>query len=518
MGCSFDSIELDKVKGPVLNNTFAINLGNIRYTAGELIDNLEDETLEIEEGTDFSINFIIRDTSLFNDVNEFIIVENDVSNSDRFAPFSTNLPALPSEQVVAIPTETFEFEFFSEGGEQIDSTFFKGGTLEYTLNSNFGAQIDYIFTLNDVQSLAGDPVVFNNTLASSQPSLTENISLAGLKNISERVGDVNIFRVSLDMTFTIPAGTAISASDEISLELTFQNSEFSAIFGDFGTEFVEVQEDSIEIDAFDEFNEGGLFLADPSITLQIENKFGIELGLDLNGVTAVDEDGSEVPLTGTIVDNLQFIDAPNDQQVGESVTTSIAIDVNNSNIDELLNSTPEKIRFLMSATPNPVGSDNPNNYLFDSSYLEIVSITEIPLNLRMDGFSKDFEVEISGSDLNDAESLIINTRVLNEIPFTGTIDLNFRDENGNTIYTISDIAAINSPPVGSDGRTTEALETNESIRLDADGIDAFLQTEDIVATVFIFTFDSQSGESVEIFSDYQLEIYLTAEGRVEVEL
>lgn len=517
VGCDFSSIELDKVKGPTLNNVFAINLGNIKYTAGELIDNLEDETLEIVEGSDFSISFIHRDTSVFDDVSEFIRID-DISNSDTFAPFDMDLPALPSEQVVVIPTKTFEFEFYSEGGEQIDSTFFKGGILEYTITSDFGSKIEYTFTLNDVQQLSGEPIVFNNTLEASESSAVESISLNGLKNVSERSGDVNLFSVSLDMTFTIPAGTTINAMDEISLELIFQDSEFSAIFGDFGGDHVEVQEDSVELGAFDDFNEGGLFLRTPSIQLEFENTFGVELGLDLNGVKSVDSDLSEILLSGSVVDNVQFIDAPNHLQVGESAISSIVLDINNSNIDELLNSTPEKIFFAMSAAPNPVGSDNLNNYLFDSSYLEIRTTLEIPLDFRMDGFSKDFEISISGSDLDDADSLSINARVLNAIPFSGSLDLDFKNESGEVIYTLPDIAIIESPDIGLDGRTVGTRETNVSIKLDDEGIAAFLETTDIVARVNIFTFGYESEQYVKIFSDYQLEIYLTAEGKVGVEL
>ncbi|MEO1255326.1 MAG: hypothetical protein AAFY41_10630, partial [Bacteroidota bacterium] len=43
--CDFSSIELDKVQDPTIKNTFAINLGTIQYSANELVETLEDETL-----------------------------------------------------------------------------------------------------------------------------------------------------------------------------------------------------------------------------------------------------------------------------------------------------------------------------------------------------------------------------------------------------------------------------------------------------------------------------------------
>ena len=515
--CNLDSIELDKVKGPSLNNTFAINLGNIKYSVSELVESLEDDQLEVSEGSDLLLSFIYRDTTRFTDIADFIDI-NNVSNEVNFAPFDVDLPAIPTENVVTLPTELFEFEFNPEGGQRVDSTFFKEGMLTYMVTSDFGVRIAYSFTIDDVQDQDGNPVVFAGTLTETQRSSTQQISLEGFKNVASRVGDANVFTSSIDLTFTVPAGTAISAGDEINVSLVFENPEFSAVFGDFGTDPIDVQEDTTEIAVFDEFNEGGLFLNDPSIELEFENKFGVELGIDLQGVKSVDGNDVSIDLSGDVVDNLQFIDAPNNSQLGEEVTSSFTINKDNSNIDELLNSSPEQLVFSVAAVPNPAGSDNLNNYLFDSSYMEIRSTIAIPLDFRMDGFSRDFEIAVPGSDLEGADSLQLNVRVVNEIPFNGTLDLSFRNEDGEELYQLPDIGVIESPNIGSDGRTVEASESISAIKLDADGIDAFLKTTDIIATMNIFTFESELGTSVKIFSDYQLDIFLTAEGRVEVEL
>ncbi|MEM7298259.1 MAG: hypothetical protein AAF391_08340 [Bacteroidota bacterium] len=479
-GCDFSSIELDKVKGPTLNNSFAFNIGNIKYTVSELVEDLEDERLEVVEGDDLLLTFVYLDTTVFSDIDEFVILD-DIRNVERYSPFDISIPAQTTETEIVLPTREFSFTFDPEGGEAIDSTFFKEGTLEYTLTSDFNAQIDYTFTLRDVQDRDNIPVTFNSVLPQGQTNNSESIPLVGLKNVSRRIGGSNIFNVDLDLTFTIPAGTPINAGDEISVELIFDDPRFYSVFGDFGMDPVDVQEDSIEIDVFEEFNNGGLFLGSPSITMEFENKFGVELGVDLNGVKSVDSDNSEIALTGDVVNSSQFVDAPNSTILGQSVISFLTIDTNNSNIDDLLNSTPDRLVFSVIANPNPAGSDNEINYLFDSSFLEIRSSMEIPLDLRMDGFSKDFDISISGSDLEDADSLIINARVVNEIPFNGTLNLSFRNDDGNEIYVLNDIAIIESPSIGSDGRTIGAQESISPIRLNEEGIDAFLETTEIVA-------------------------------------
>lgn len=517
VNCDFNSLELDKIQGPTIDNTFALNIGNIKYTVGELVADIEDETLEVVEGSDFSISLVYRDTSTFDDIDSFVKIGN-INNTESYSPFSTDFPAGGTSSVVNIPTREFEFEFNPDGGEQVDSTFFKGGTLQYTLYSDFDVQIDYTFTLNDIQNLESEPIVFSRTLAAGSTSDSQSRSLNGLKNVSRRVGSANIFNVSLDLTFHIPAGKSINASDEITLTLEFVESEFSAIFGDFGNDPVEVQKDSIEIAAFDEFSDGGLTFNNPSITMAFKNTFGVELGVELDGVIAEDSDGSQVALIGDVVNNPQFVDAPNDSQLGESVASSFSINKSNSNIDELLNTTPNKMVFDVTAIPNTAGSDNLNNFLFDSSYLEIISTIEIPLDFRMDGFSKEFDLSVSGSDLKDADSLKINIAVVNEIPFDGLLDISFQDEENNVLYTLNGIALIESPEIGGDGRTIDTATSSSSIVLNEEGIEAFLQSSNVTATMNIFTLGNEGGDFVKIFSDYQLEIFLTAEGKVSVEL
>ena len=515
--CDFSSIELDKVKGPTIDNIFAVNIGNIKYTVSELVNDLEDESLEVVEGSDFSMSFVYRDTSVFDDIDSFVEID-DITNTASYSPFDVDVPATGSDAVITLPTENFEFEFDPEEEEQLDSTFFKGGNLEFNLTSDFDVQIDYTFTLRDVKNDAGEPVVFSGTLPQGTSGSSQSRSLAGLRNVLRRSGPSNIFEVALDVTFQVPAGISIAASDEITLELRFAQPEFAAIFGDFGIDRVEVQRDSILISAFDEFGEDGLTLNDPSITMDFKNTFGIEFGVNLENVSAIDSDNSTLTLEGSVVDNPQFIDAPNITQLGSSVASSFSIVKTNSNIDELINSTPNKIVFEVEGTSNPAGSDNLSNYLLDTSYLEIVTSVEIPLDLQMDGFSKEFELSVSGEDVEDLDSLKVNVSVINEIPFNGFLDMSFRDADGNTLYTISQIALIESPQVGPDGRTTEALTTNSSVTLDNEGIEAFLNSTDVVATMSIFTLGHDSNQSVKVFSDYRLEIYLTAEGKVSINL
>ena len=517
--CNFDSIELDKVQGPTVSPTLVVNLGSIRYTVGELVDDLEDGSLRVVTGDNSFVTLVQRDTSIYDDTEEFIALEDEIVNEDSWPPFSSDIPARSSPNPMTLPTREFDFEFNPEGGEEIDSTFFKGGTLSYTLTSPFDSEIAYTLTVPDVQDAStGNTLVLTGTLMASETSISGSTPLEGKKNVAERVGSSNIFNVELDLVFTIPPGVAIDASQELTLEVVFEDTEFSAIFGKFDSDPVEVQQKVIDISLFEDFSDDGLFLTEPTATLEFINTFGVEFGVSLANVKSVDSGVSETLLTGTIASELQFVDAPNGSQLGDSVITSVEMNVGNSNIDDLLNSTPDNLTFTVNATPNPVGFDNPNNYLLDSSYLEIRTTVEVPLDLRMDGFSRDFTSSLDGTELSDADSITINLRTINEIPFDGTLDFSFRDDADEVLYTLPGVESIESAEVGDDGRTLSPVEKASVIRLNDEGIEAFLKTKKIIITLNMSTFDTASGDPVKIFSDYRIDIFLTAQGKVAIDI
>jgi hypothetical protein len=514
--CNFSDLELDKIEGPSLSNAFAVNIGSVSYTVGDLVKDLGNESLKIEEGDDLFLSLVYRDTSRFSDLNDFAVLD-DVINTESYSPIPTDIPAQPIEHTLVVPQKEFEFEIVAEDGKKVDSVYFNGGTLEYTLTSDFGSKIDYVFELRDVRHPDDQPVVFNETMEANETTDNQSIPLDGLKNVATRVGDKNTFKVTLDMTMTIPAGTEIRSSDKIGIILSFINPEFSAVFGNFDGDPIEILKDTIEIAAFEELNEGGLSLRNPSINIEMDNAFGIELGISFDDVQAIKSDGTVIALEGDAVTNLQFIDAPNSSQLGEVVTSSFSIDITNSNIDELLNSTPSKMVFGVSASSNPIGSDNPNNFILDSSYVEIRTVMEIPFDFKMDGFSKDFDFS-SPDGIDGADSLVLNIRTINQIPISGAISISFKDEIGDEIYQLSNITVIDSPETDAEGKSIGSKENIASIILSHEGIDAFLTSSDIVATISIFSFKSSEGNFVKIFSDYKLEVYLSAAGKINIDL
>lgn len=508
--------DLDKVKPATISPNLALNLGFSEYTVRELLEDLDGAS--IEDGPDNTLALFFEDSTIFNDNDELIAISS-VSNQEEFAP-GENVPATPIGYEIDI-NETFTFSFPANGGQEIDSLFYSSGTLDFDMESSFKGDIDYTWVIE------GTRIVSTNTdltqseiLAYTSGSVTDSYSrpLEGLKSgFYKNASGENEFAVKVTGTISFDAGTEILPTDKMNFDLAFNNPVFSKVYGFFGNDPIDLQSQTIDMSSLEDFSGDGLKLQNPSILLITENSYGLDLELSFDELKAIGSDGSETLLTETTPPGIDgFVSSPDIE--GEVKIDTVELNVTNSNIDELLNSTPIAMDFSISAVPNPVGTTRDPNFLLEDSEIKVKSLILIPMQFQMQAFEVDFEFDLDGLDIDEAESLVFNLITTNEIPFLGSIDLNFLDDQGHTLYTLPDAAAIESPAVDTDGRTTEAIVTTSGIELTPEGIEALINTQKVQATAKISTFEAEANRFITLYSDYELRIDLSIAGEVTIEL
>lgn len=508
--------DLDKVRPATISPNLALNLGFSEYNVKELLEDLDAESVVEGENNTLALYFV--DSTIFND-NDEIISLSSVSNVEEFAP-EENVPSSPLGYEIDID-ETFTFAFPANNGEEIDSLFYSSGTLDFEMVSTFKGDIDYTWVIEGTRLVSNNQdLTQTKVLEYTSGNVTDSYSrpLEGLKSIFYKNAEgENEFAVKVTGTISFDEGTEIQTTDKMDFDLAFNNPAVSKLYGDFGNEPINLQSQSIDMASFEEFSGDGLLLEDPSILLITHNAYGLDLELNFDELSAVADDGSTTSLEEKTPPGIDgFVSSPDVE--GETKIDTVVLNNLNSNIDVLLNSTPASMDFTISATPNPAASTRESNFLLDDSQIKVISQIVIPMQFQMDGFEVDFDFELDGLDIEDAESLTFNIVATNEIPFNGTIDLNFLDESGNIIYTLVDAADIESPDVNSEGRTTEARVTTSGIDLTEEGIDALINAQRIQATARISTFEAEEDRFVTLYSDYTLNIELSLAGEVIIEL
>ncbi|WP_422358699.1 hypothetical protein [Reichenbachiella sp.] len=510
--------DLGKVKPGTISPHLALNLGYSEYTVQELLEDIEDESVQITTNADQTMALYFSENTVYDDNDELVAVTS-VTNQEEFAP-AENVPATPIGYEIDID-EVFTFSFPANNGEEIDSLFYSSGTLDFEMLSTFKGDIDYTWVIEGTKVVSTDQDLTNSEqLEYVSGDVTDSYSrpLDGLKSkFYKNASDENEFQVHVEGTITFEAGTEILPEQKMTFDLSFNNPEFTKIYGKFGSDPIDLQNQSIDMTAFNDFSGDGLKLGDPRIYLITTNSYGMDIELSFDQLKAIASDGSEVLLQEKTPPGIDgFVSSPDVE--GEVKIDTVELNNENSNIDDLLNSAPVSMEFEISGIPNPAASTRLNNFLLADSRVEIESLIAIPMQFQMDGFSVDFDFELNDLDIESAESIVFNIIATNEIPFTGSIDLSFIDEQGSVLFELPNAAGIESPTVDSDGKTTEPHVSTSGIDLPSDGIDALINAHKILATANISTFEHEKDRYVTLYSDYKLNIELSLAGEVTIQL
>lgn len=515
ISCNINELEFDDINVPNYTAEVAAPIGDVTYTVRELIDKL-DSTIEVNESASKLLTVVYRDTSIFDDPSDFISV-GQIVNNDDLNP-SISFPASASDETVSF-SESFQFKFQPSEDELLDSAFYKSGSAELQVQSSFNSDLSYTLKIVDFKNtITGDTLTFiDNNLAANGTSIrTEN--LVNFKTAFNRVGGENIFNLTFEGVLDVKAGESVNPTDFLSFTLTIDNPEFISLFGFFGSNASVIQDQSIELDFFEDIEPGGLEFNTPEINFTIENSFGIPVGVLMEGISSSNTSGDEVMLTGNITDTIA-VRAPEITDVGTSAISAISINNDNSNLRSLLSIAPDSISFPITGVSNFGNVDGAEtNFLTDSSFLKTFVEVNIPLDVRLNGFTRDFDFDISSINFDEADSIKIRVQTINALPISGTMFMNLLNDAGDIIYQIPNTLILQSPEVNSIDKTEEPFHNTSFVKLDPDGVAAFANATKISLTMVIDSHEATNGTFVKVFSDYELIIKLSALANLNVDL
>ncbi|UXP30920.1 hypothetical protein N6H18_11215 [Reichenbachiella agarivorans] len=514
--CHVNDLNFDKIKPIELSPQIAVKIGSKSYTIKEILEDLEDQKLEIHEDGDLLVTMVYREQSVFNKSGEIINV-NTISNHAVFS-LPTDVPALPTSQIIPFST-VLDFDFIAENGETIDSVFYAGGYLEYQMYSTFPAGLDYSWTVVGFRKMDTNMDLVQSQSIPYSGEQIEDFFLTELneyKSVLRLEGDLNKLDVSVSGDLLLAAGEELTTNQSLNFDMVIGNPDFSSLFGYFGDDHVEIEVIEFSLDALSSIDSDGFFFAEPRFSLEVENSYGIEFSLDMSKTRAILSDSSVVELQET--SSVQkLVAAP--RIAGGVETTLIQLNASNSNVADIFSAIPSKIILPIRAEANPSISSLTSNFLTDSSYINVNAIIELPLVLRMNEFVTDFDLDFSENlDLDFADSIILIANIDNQMPFEGDISLELLNSKGELLSQIPGTLHFGAPPVGNDGRTKGIDSTESKLILGYDALEKMKLASKLRAKTKFSTYDKESNRNVKLFSDYVLDIQISAIAAITVEL
>lgn len=520
-GCNIDNLpNLDKTYLPDYEGEIALIIGKDTLTVGEFIKELSDDTTVVQEAENKEIFIVYEDSTDFSLTSDFVDVATFSNEKTIESPVS--IPFIPPTDTTLVINREINFDYVSNEGERLDSLFYESGTLRLSIISDFPGDVAYSINTNSFINVnSGDGITLNSALVYSGVtpiSGTQDTDLTGYKTLLNFQNDSSVFTVNLQAAISIPAGQALSGDETINIQVDVIDPEFDAIYGSFGTDTFDIESQEISLDVFSEFSDTGLSFEAPRVYFTFDNSFGLPAGLDFSNIYASYEDKPDMALTGQFTEALQIIEAPTLENAGSIVTSSITMTKDNSNINDILSSSPDRLNLSLTGISNPDNLDG--NFLLKNSNIKIKSRIELPLSLKLQDFEYDTEFDLGDlSRLDDSQLLTLILKTSNELPIGGEIDVHFLDINGEAFDDIMNISILESPTLfDPDKKTTEASSLETRVTLDKAKITSLTTAEKLKVTVRFNSFGSQQDQFVKIFSDYSLITTIAIEGKVSINL
>ena len=448
----------------------------------------------------------------------------DIPAQDFFEYFYESDEDVPDyvdwgDSIVVNRTERFPFVF--SHSESLDSVVLEAANLNIDVSSSFQheGRVDIICT-----TISRDGDHFETSFEISDPSgtytETEVFPLDGYTiELTDSTGTDTTY---LDVNFRLVlynSGNGISSGDEVAIISNLTDIDFEAIYGYVGNYELMGFQGDLDLGFFSNTLDGTIQFADPQITFNVENSFGLPAEMDISyfkGYSASSDDSVGLNLNAEV--NPFRIDYPEIDQVGERIETSVDIDKSNSTVDDFISSFPERIVYNVKANSNPDGPDGVYNFVLDTSEISFGFELLLPLWLSASNFAMEDTIEFDFSSLSEQaemiEQMTLYLEVLNGLPVEIDFQVFFLDESYNVV---DQLFAEEDRPVVQGGEVNSEFYVETPGESNSEVVFTNAQIKDLesvrYASIYagLNTVDYESGLMVKFYDYYKIQFSMSVD-------
>lgn len=249
------------------------------------------------------------------------------------------------------------------------------------------------------------------------------------------------------------------AEDQIAVSIELENLEVEKVFGYFG-QFDEMMDPGtidlgVDFDFIDD-NSSPIFFDNPTARVEYSNSFGVPIAANMN-IVSEGHIGSPESLNPPEL----RLDYPTIDMIGETVTGSILIDKNNSNVVNFLSNYTTTINYDGNAHTNPDGNTGELNFATKDSELTLHTEIDLPFKFSAESIlyrdtaealSLDLEDGLTIDDIAEAELKLLYE---NGLPMETMLNIYVQNAFGFETLIIEDVL-INAASVNAQGRVEAA--------------------------------------------------------------
>lgn len=525
----FSSVTMESgILTMIIKNNFPFALTNVRFDMMNktgpnigtftFLSDIEPMTTDSQQ-IDLS-NQILTDTILFQLISLGTGGDSGAINVDS-AMMSIGITARNMSILGAtgvLPSDTLAMDSMKTVIDLPDSTMqisraqLGAGSFDYTFVSKFATDITIELSIPSLSDVNQNPFVETIILDYQGEDSTVAIKSISLidYNLDLSQDSINVYYFAYLTNPDDPV--TLATSDEFSFSVDLAGIKVNYAEGYFGRMDLPSIADTMNLGLYNSQYSGSIRFAEPSISVNFENSFGLPIDLDVNlmGYNLISGDSAPVVVNGQV----GFPTTP-----GQTISSSVVID-EESGLDDFFELSPNIVQISMDVVTNPDGPTSLLNFITDSAAISVGVGLEIPFygsikNLvLMD--TMDFSV---GEDLEVSTNAVFHLSTLNDFPASLGLQVYFADANYNILDSLitpyQDF--FESAKVNDNGETIEATERYTAIPFNEDRLSNIRSAKNLIIKGSMIT--AENGTTDVRFYSYQgFSIQLGVQVDVSLEL
>ncbi len=521
--CIKDYFEFDKISDHVdWNPNIAAPAIHSRLTVRDLLQDYDHQNLFVEDSTLFL--YLIYNRQVFSlPANNYVNIEDQNFPQQQFNGSEFISQGFPTVSTVSVTKNLTLPLTMQQPTDLFDSLILKNG--------NFFLNVSSDFLHNGLLTLTF-PTIRKNNLPYSK---TVQLDASGYFSFSNIFSDLQEYKVNMPtsnqlaceivLTLTKTGNNIILPTHYAEVTFGFNELNYKIIFGYFGNRTIPIQEDTVNVEIFNNTLIGQLYFVNPKIRIYLYNSFGVPLGAAFTNFRIYSTtDNTYYPYQIPAQYNPLVVQAPN---YGENykITTIVLDTLNFPQIRDIIFNNPRYVYLQTSSIMNPPFT-NQYNYLTDTSRFAVNLEVELPLWGRssqwvlQDTLDLDFSeyYKDSSVDLNNIEYVKFVINVLNALPTEAKVQIYFTDTLYNKIDSLfnpQNMLIMNSGVINNNGKVIQPTLKNSQVVYTGARLAGLINVKKALLRAYIST-TNQGNNIVRFYSNNYLDVKMGVQVQAKV--
>ncbi len=427
----------------------------------------------------------------------------------------------PSQDIINQYQETV---YNLSGGAKLKFVDVHSGKLRMTIHSAIRQLVHFKYSFPGATNQFGDsinlttdlppaPVGGLSSLVQEYDLADYRLDLTGLDHNSYN-SFVNHLTARIDSTGQTQT---LSSADSIYIDYGLVDVVPAYIEGYLGQQILTLGPEEVNFDLFKNIQSGSLSLQDVTVGIDIENGVGVNARMNLYELTAVNsKNNQQISLVNSLINSPQNLNRATDPPLTPSIL-SFMLNSGNSNIKNLVEVLPDKMKYHIDLFVNPNGNtSNYNDFAYYNSPLNVNLNVSMPLSLQAIGlvFQDTVTFDLSNGNTKGIDAIkdgVFTVTADNGLPLQANLQLYLFDEWGGFLDSLliapHEIAAA---PLNGNCKVSEPLRSTLQVVVDENKMNRIRNAKKaVIRAVFDTKSTTACGDYTKIYNTYNLSVKLT---------